>query len=511
MTGINQIYPYAVDDGANVLPNANYQAASARLAGVVAGTASSALANTAWRQSSVIAAALAQFVVDNTGLSVLDDGDVTGFETKFRSALASLLVTSNPPLYTGQDTSNNNAQITATITPALAGYVPGLYVIETNTTPSGAVQASFNGLPNAQVVKSGGQPLSGNEWRAGDTIVLTWNGSQLVLANDNSVAATITLNVPAQYPTINAALVAASQLLIASNAYVNIALASGTYSLTSSTGPIYISLACGQRVSIVGPALNGAFPVKSDILGKSNSQILAFLETRFNAVVTCVGTDAVQVRSAFHSIQNVLFSGDGTTSGGHYGAKVADATTEVAGATIAFMNCWFHGFGLANLRIEGDGFVQGNNLGLTCSNALGAWVVVSGKLEINSGNFLSMYNTGSGILLSNQGLFALPNNSGAITISNNAVHGIAGQEFASIDAISTTSLDIENNGQYGVYMSNFCSASLAGNGSTVFGGNGSGDCLAQIDSFIATYGCGLPGGSSPSRGGGGGNTQSFVY
>ncbi|MEY6796225.1 gp53-like domain-containing protein [Citrobacter freundii] len=56
------------------------------LSGFTAGKASSAQINKALRQASFIAAALAQYTANKSGLDVLDDGDLNGFITKMSAA-----------------------------------------------------------------------------------------------------------------------------------------------------------------------------------------------------------------------------------------------------------------------------------------------------------------------------------------------------------------------------------------------------------------------------------------
>ena len=60
--------------GANVITQAAYAALGARTSGFSSGTANSAQCNKTWRQSSIMAAVLAQFISDRTGQDVLDDG-----------------------------------------------------------------------------------------------------------------------------------------------------------------------------------------------------------------------------------------------------------------------------------------------------------------------------------------------------------------------------------------------------------------------------------------------------
>lgn len=82
MVGTNDYKPWAPSGvaGVNVYSPAAYAALTARTLGVVAGIADELQANTAWRQATVVAAALAQFCVDATGLNAVDDGSVANFE-----------------------------------------------------------------------------------------------------------------------------------------------------------------------------------------------------------------------------------------------------------------------------------------------------------------------------------------------------------------------------------------------------------------------------------------------
>ncbi|WP_249166338.1 gp53-like domain-containing protein [Enterobacter cloacae] len=83
---INNFKPFALDPNANVTSQADWEALPALLSGFTAGKASSAQVNKAIRQASFIAAALAQYTTNKSGLDVLDDGDLNGFITKMSAA-----------------------------------------------------------------------------------------------------------------------------------------------------------------------------------------------------------------------------------------------------------------------------------------------------------------------------------------------------------------------------------------------------------------------------------------
>jgi hypothetical protein len=88
----NQYLPFAATGGSpNTLTPAAYAALTAITGnGFVSGQANSTQVNTVLRQVSVVAAALAQFIVDFAAVDANDDGSVANFETKFKSALDAL-------------------------------------------------------------------------------------------------------------------------------------------------------------------------------------------------------------------------------------------------------------------------------------------------------------------------------------------------------------------------------------------------------------------------------------
>lgn len=76
----NQYLAFAYGGGANVEIPATYLADARRTNGNIAGIADPAFCNTAWRQTTVAVAALAQLVCDFTASSMLDDGSIANFE-----------------------------------------------------------------------------------------------------------------------------------------------------------------------------------------------------------------------------------------------------------------------------------------------------------------------------------------------------------------------------------------------------------------------------------------------
>jgi hypothetical protein len=83
----NEFLPFGTGANANVLSYADYLALQARASGFSSGVASSKQLNTAWRQASVIATVVAQFIADSTGSDVLDNGDTLTLKNNLVAAL----------------------------------------------------------------------------------------------------------------------------------------------------------------------------------------------------------------------------------------------------------------------------------------------------------------------------------------------------------------------------------------------------------------------------------------
>lgn len=93
----NDIKAFSAAGGANVLTQAEYLAIAALSTGFTSGKASSKEVNKVLRQSSFVAAAVAQFISDLASVDVLDDGNVAGLTANFISAIsAKSLSRTNP-------------------------------------------------------------------------------------------------------------------------------------------------------------------------------------------------------------------------------------------------------------------------------------------------------------------------------------------------------------------------------------------------------------------------------
>ncbi|HHA2085019.1 TPA: hypothetical protein ACOEEB_003805 [Enterobacter asburiae] len=117
----NEFKPFSIAGGANIISQAEYEALAALSTGFSSGVAKASEINKVLRQASFIAAALAQYTANKSGLDVLDNGDLNGFIVKMTSAfgkdfqaldatltaLAGLATGADKlPFFTGADTAS---------------------------------------------------------------------------------------------------------------------------------------------------------------------------------------------------------------------------------------------------------------------------------------------------------------------------------------------------------------------------------------------------------------------
>lgn len=176
-----EILPFAIDPGANVLPQIDYDALPARDDGFSAGLARSDELNKVWRQSSFMAAAFANFM-DGQGVSQPDDGDLFAAVVNIENALKAFILanTSTPNVFTGGTTGGSaNAQTIGVLSPSGFTKTDGVSIICTaGFTNFGATTFNAVGTGVGAVKKdSGGSlvALTGGEFTTGLTVYLTWS------------------------------------------------------------------------------------------------------------------------------------------------------------------------------------------------------------------------------------------------------------------------------------------------------------------------------------------------
>lgn len=91
----NEFKPFAIGEYANVLTQEEYEALPAVGAGYTAGIAKSEQLNKTWRQASVMSAVLGNFIAEQSGDDVLDDGDLNKLKLSLEKAIHQYLTGSS--------------------------------------------------------------------------------------------------------------------------------------------------------------------------------------------------------------------------------------------------------------------------------------------------------------------------------------------------------------------------------------------------------------------------------
>ncbi len=167
----NQYLPFATAGGANVLAPSDYSSLPARLAGFSSGTALSVQLNSVWRQSSVAAAMLGQFIGDVGGFDALDDGSVDNlllsFKRTFQGEQTNYIAAGGTP----------NA-LTATLSPAPAALFAGLrFLLKIGSANTGAATLNLNSLGATAIIRADGSPLQAADLQAGSIVCFVYDGS----------------------------------------------------------------------------------------------------------------------------------------------------------------------------------------------------------------------------------------------------------------------------------------------------------------------------------------------
>lgn len=173
MAGSNDFLPFATAGGANVLSQASYAALAAVATGYQSGVAQSAQLNKTWRQSSIIASMVAQFIVDQTGANAVDDGTIATLEANFIAALRYAGVA------VGTDTGAVNACV-VNFTPAIPALVDGMVLwFKAAAANTGATTLNVNGLGAKAVVGGAHAALQGGEIVANGKCMVVYNATLL--------------------------------------------------------------------------------------------------------------------------------------------------------------------------------------------------------------------------------------------------------------------------------------------------------------------------------------------
>jgi hypothetical protein len=154
MTIENDFLPWAVGANSNVVPQATYAALAALATGFQSGAAPSPQCNKVWRQSSIMAAVLAQLIVQQTGQAAIDDGTTATLLANLTAAIQigtaakSMTAATYAMLQADRDLIANYAG-TVTVTLLNPASYPGKCVTIKTINNQSVVSAGSNVVPLA--------------------------------------------------------------------------------------------------------------------------------------------------------------------------------------------------------------------------------------------------------------------------------------------------------------------------------------------------------------------------
>lgn len=417
----NNFKPFAIGAGANVLSQAEYEALAALVTGFTSGKASSAQVNKALRQSTFIAASIAQFILNKSAIDVLDDGDLAGFVTDFGNAL-----------------NKHSQPLDAGLT-SLAALAGGANMLPYYTAADVFAQTSLTAIGRSLIGQTtqanalsylGGAPLASPTFTGTPAAPTAAAGTSTTqIATTAFVQAVATLLAPLASPALTGtptaptATAGTSTTQIANTAFVGAAIvaatgrlaaiqkftSSGTYTPTPGVTKIIVEMVGGggggggapagsstsnsvgggggsgayMLASITSPAASYAITIGTGGAAGTTGQGTSGGSTTFGSLVTCGGGSGGYTGTA---------SGTPNAAGGGFGANAPTAT----GVTVILS--MGGGFGQPGYMISGGSGNGGNGASLRLGNggfgsANGAGSVGNGYGSGGGGALTSTTNT----------------------------------------------------------------------------------------------------------------------
>lgn len=364
---------FATNLGANVIDQATYASLPALGTGFESGTALSDELNKVWRQSSFVSSAIANFMNQQLGIDILDDGNLSGFITNFKNALKTYIPPGARYVSTVGGTAN---AITLTPSPASASYAAGdAYVFIATGTSSAAVTVNISALGTKSITRiapSGPVALT-TEIVTGNLIIIQYDGTRFQIispatgtaalkgatdtskSNVASVSGSFTANnflaANDTAGTVKDSGVAAGSFLTAANNLSDVASAS-----TSRTN-LGLGTAATQNVAAFLQPTNNLSDVSTPSTARTNLGLGTAATQNVGAFLQ-PGNNLSDISSASASRTN-LGLGTAATQAISVWAQVANNLSDLASASTARTNL---GLGTAAVQNVGAFLQPGNNL-----------------------------------------------------------------------------------------------------------------------------------------------------
>lgn len=256
----NDFLPFAVGGSANVITQSAYAAlTSVTQNGFSAGIAQSNQLNKVWRQSSIMSAVLAQFIVDQSGQNAVDDGTTATLEanlvTAIRSAAVGRLI--NVQVLTSSGTYTRTPGATSGLVRIQGGGAGG--------AGSGVTGAGQVGLGSGGGSGAYGEHFYSGNLPATQAYTIGAGGTAGTISGGGGAGGTTTfgtLSAPGGGAS-TAPVVGTPPILVGANTVTVVATGCNLYNGNGKTGSYGIAIGAGGFISGAGgdsPFGGGAYP-----------------------------------------------------------------------------------------------------------------------------------------------------------------------------------------------------------------------------------------------------------
>lgn len=326
------------------------------------------------------------------------------------------------------------------------------FLVQVANTPTGPTTMRIGNFPPFGVRKSGGAQLVGGEFAAGDMVPFAYDGTYIRAIGVGAgnvpqmINADLTLTVPEQYPTVRAALLATSSMMLRSDAHIRIYVDVDGYQeqFDASLGPLIGNHPYGQRISIEALPLNIGFPSGDDIDSKTANDTLTALKARFRArIIATGGANLLEIRAGTLNFSNFLMYGDG--SAGSFGVMVGNWQTTASSGSLGLTNVAVHGFAQDNIQATDNSVIRLNNVCSTYAGVAALRAARASNLTIRTGSLVAMYSA-IGLAAARGGIFAADAGASRLDFRRNTSFGIQATLKGSAGLVAGPAIYIKDNG-----------------------------------------------------------------
>lgn len=349
-----------------------------------------------------------------------------------------------------------------------------------------------------------------------ELIDLIENGGGLLLDEDDltqvrqavtrihRITSTQTIYVPAEYPTVQAALEYISTKVIPYDVDVVIELQAGDHIVNIATGTILLNQPFGHKITIRGQPLNGAFPSFSEVDNANHVTVEGFLRTRFPTRIVVQGNvnGMFMQGGQIKGIENICFIGDNTNE--QHGLLCGQWINDYGWGNGLLKNLWFHRLGEDGMRLNYNSSFVAQRIGATHCGNMGFRTANVSCLTVLD-RIVSAYNGNIGVQIIDQSMMEII--SGEADLRRNAVYGLSAHGNSNVQLGGAQAVRVQNNGSAGMVSEG--RSYIKGPQSFTGGSNGT-DIFANAGGYIDLLAAAVSGATLSPAANTLGNAQSFI-